>query len=296
MQHAPSPQKKTLPITAPNAPNRAPPTAVFDRATFSGPLFLTNDVIAGAKKIALWKMFAWQDIQNRYRRSKFGVAWIALTHVMFIAAIVVFFSGFSDKNNDAFVHYISVGFAVFSFILANITDGGYVFINSKPWLLGTNLPTSVYVYKSVAKSVFTFVIQLLCSVIIISAFGWRPSLTLLWLGFAAPLILINVVVLQFFLGYLAARFRDVVHIVGALTRFLFFTTPILWVYDESSGLVRQIATLNPLTHYIEIFRSPFLGESPSMLSLNIVFALTIFGILFTSILASKLRSSLPYLV
>jgi len=76
------------------------------------------------------------------------------------------------------------------------------------------------------------------------------------------LLLVDAVFVQMILGYITARFRDVEHLIQSLTRILFFTTPVLWVRQEHTapGIRNMIAELNPMTHALEIFSAPILGQ------------------------------------
>jgi ABC-type polysaccharide/polyol phosphate export permease len=222
-----------------------------------------SDLAAGLKRHEVWRAFAWDETQQRYRRSVFGVAWIALSYVAFVAAIAVFFGAFSGMEGREFVFYVAIGFAAFVFLIGNIIDGCAVFRGSANWIKSSALPYSIYVYKSIARSSFTFALDLCVAFLGMLALGWRPALAALWAAPALVLYFVNAVWIQWFFGMAAARFPDISHLTGALSRMLIFATPVLWVYDRTSGAARMGADLNPLTHLLEIFRKPLLtGEVP----------------------------------
>ena len=113
---------------------------------------------------------------------------------------------------------------------------------------------------------------------------------------ALTLFFLNAIWLQMFFGLIATRWRDVSHLVTAVTRILFFTTPILWVYDERTGMRKMLASVNPLTHFLEVFRGPFLNEAPTSQSWLIVIAWTIGGWIFAIAAASRMQRRLPFWV
>ena len=243
---------------------------------------------------AVWQSFAWDEIQNRYRRSKIGLAWIALSFFIFVFAIGLFFNGFASRSATDFLYYVALGFACFSFLVGNLVDGAAVFKTSANWIKSSTPPYSIYVFKSVARSIFPFLIQIICALLIMLFTGWRPSFTLFWCLPALAVYVINAIWIQIFMGLIAARWQDVSHLVSAITRLLFFTTPIVWVFEERSGLVLLVANLNPLTHFLDILRSPMLGVPPSLTSWLVVSGLTIAGWGATVFAAGRMMRRLPF--
>jgi ABC-type polysaccharide/polyol phosphate export permease len=240
-----------------------------------------KDLWMGISRTELWWAFATEEIQQRYRRSRLGIAWIVISYMLFVAAISVFFGGFSEKRGSDFVAYVSVNYAMFSFLTANLQDGCAVFRSSKTWISSVPFPHSVHVLKSVARSVFVFAICFLVAIIVLLATGHLRT-PISFLAVPAFIVLIfNGILVQTTLGYITARFRDLEHLIQSLTRVLFFVTPILWVRNEQpeGTLRRSIAEFNPFTHALEIFTSPMLGQMPDMLSWQIMGVITLANLL-----------------
>lgn len=255
-----------------------------------------RDLARGLSSTRLWWAFAADEVQQRYRRSRLGLAWIVISYVLFVAAISIFFGGFSDKGANEFTAYVAVNYALFSFLTANLTDGCAVFRASKTWVSSMPLPHSIHVLKSVARAVFVFGISMVVAVLVLLVTGHltRP---VSWLALPAlAVLLVNAVLVQTYLGYLTARLRDVEHLMQSLTRILFFTTPILWVRAEmpEGSLRRTIADINPLTHALEIVSSPLLGHMPDMLSWKVIGALTGVNLLLMLGAAYVAHRRLPY--
>jgi ABC-2 type transport system permease protein len=257
---------------------------------------ILGDLALGLKMGQVWRAFAWDEIQQRYRRSALGLAWILVSYLLFVGAITVFFSGFSSVEQRHFVMYVAIGYAAFTFLVGNIIDGCEVFHASSIWIKSTALPYSIYIYKSLARSLFPFAIQLGGAFALMLSLGWRPQIEALLALPALALYVVNGVWIQFVFGFVTTRFRDISHLTNAITRILFFTTPILWVYADSFGLMRLIADLNPLTHLIEVLRAPLLGEAASLSSWGYVGALTIAGWSAAILLGGLMHRRLPFWV
>lgn len=268
----------------------------ISRGGQSDPLIGLGDLVRGLSQRQLWFAFAADEVQQRYRRSKLGIAWIILSYVMFVAAISVFFGPFSSRGQAEFTAYVAVCYALFAFLTANVTDGCSVFRSSKTWINSVPLPHSIHVLKSVARSVFVFAISMTVAFVVLVATGHLFD-PVAWLAVPAFIVLLfNGVMMQSYLGYAAARFRDLEHLLVSLTRVLFFTTPIIWVRaDQPEGSIRRaIADVNPFTHALEIFSSPLLGYVPDLLSWKIILCLTVVNVLLMLAASYVAYRRLPY--
>ncbi|MCR9276606.1 MAG: ABC transporter permease [Pseudomonadaceae bacterium] len=265
------------------------PDRIYSAESETGMKPFALDMFYGAKSWRVWTSFAFEEISNKYRRTAFGMAWIGISFAIFVAAISAVFGHFSSMSAESFLVYASFGLAAFLFVSNSITDGCNVFSGNRAWILGSSLPYSVYVYKSVLKNLITLAIQLtLCFALL--AWLRYPVADSVWLilpGIA--LLILNSIWIHYLIGIVSSRFHDITQLVLALTRLLFFTTPVLWVYEESTGLRRIIADWNPLTHFVEILRSPMLGESHLDGHWIIVAVMTIVGCVATILVGAYMR-------
>ena len=265
---------------------------------FFDPMLAIRDLIAGARRPSLWIAFASDEIQQRYRRSRLGFAWIVISYVIFVGTISLFFGNFSDLGHKHFTVYVAVNFAIFMFLMGNVTDGCAVFKVAKTWIKSAPLPHSIYVFKSIARSLFVFCVNFLVAIAILYLFGYSLHPVALLAIPAFLILLINAVFVQTTFGYIAARYPDVDHLMQSLMRILYFTTPVLWVRDEHTapGLRTTISELNPFTHALEIFAAPIMGKMPDPKSWVIMGILTVVMFVATVCVAGASHRRLPYWV
>ena len=254
------------------------------------------DLYRGVAAREVWTAFAWDEIQNRYRRSTLGLAWLGLSYLLFVFGIALFFGGFSDLGDGAFVVHVAFGFAVYSLLLAMITDGAAVFSRTAGWVKSSTLPYSTYVFQSLARIAFPFCIQMVIAVLICPFFGWRPGLEALMCVPALLLIVLLCIPAKYSLGLLVARHRDIGHFIQAVSRLFFFTTPVLWVYEETIGPRRLAADLNPMTPFIELFRDPLLGNASTLSQWLSAFGWVMLSWATFLVIAGMLRRRLPFWV
>lgn len=274
----------------------SPAPFVFSARTNYGLLGMVNDIAAGLRAGRVWRAFAWEETKRRYRRSALGLAWIIIGYVAFVGAVALFFGNFNVKTAEAFAGYVAIGFAAFGFITSNIQDGTLVFSGSASWIKSVSLPYSVYALKSVTRSFLPFVLQMTAyfTFAFMTGTELRPIALLSLL--ALPVYAVNAFGAQLLFGYLCARYRDLEHMIGTILRILLFVTPILWVYEDTKGVTRLLADLNPVTHYIEIFRQPLLGLAPSASAWLVVGTSTLLLWIAVLLVGSVMRRRLPFLV
>lgn len=253
-----------------------------------------GDLIDGLRMSDLWRTFAWDEIQQRYRRSLLGVAWIVIAYAMFVGGVSIFFSAFSREDGSFFLMHVAIGYAAFTFIAGNITDGCTVFTGARVWIQSIALPHSIHIYRSICRSIFTFALQFLVAAIIIVAAGWRPSLVNLMVLPAIAVLLLNAVAIQYLMGLISARYRDITHLVNSITRLLIFVTPILWIQTDLDNTRSNFADFNPVAHYVEIFRAPLMGLEPRPLSWIVVGVMTGLVWIAAAVMASRMRRRLAY--
>ncbi|MEP1145146.1 MAG: ABC transporter permease [Henriciella sp.] len=255
-----------------------------------------SDISAGFLAHQIWRNFAWEEILSRYHRSALGLLWIVFGYAFFVGGIAFFFGGFAKMGLGSFTIYVAIGYACFQFLVANVVDGCAVFTGSASWIRSTTLPYSIYVYKSIFRSLLPIALQLI--VVAIAMLYWQPPLkwNIIFVIPAFAIFLINAVAIQYLCGLIAARYRDVTHLVGTITRILIFTTPILWVREERTGVIGLVADLNPLTHYIEIFRAPLMGDDIRTISWFVVAGFTVFVWLAAALAADRMQRRLAFWV
>lgn len=272
----------------------SPPRRTAKTYSRREPASFLADVVQGISLVDVWLTFALDDMHQRYRRSLFGVLWIVLAYALFVGGISFFFGAFSRASPDRFIAHVAIGYAMFAFLMAQVQDGCQVFVNSSTWIKSVSMPYSIHVFRSIFRALFALALCFIVAILAMIYLGWRPTVVALLSlpGFAVYLI--NAVAIQYLLGLIAARFRDVTHLTNSITRIMIFATPILWVREEMTGPRAFVADLNPLTHYLEIVRAPLMGDLARPSSWVITLIITVILWIAASIAGARLRRRLPY--
>lgn len=235
-----------------------------------------RDIKAGFGKLSLVKGLAISDLQQIYRRSLFGLAWIGFSYSLFVIIKVIIFGIFVPVPQDLFTVWVAMGFWIWLFVIGCIMDGCNVFVHNRAWILGTRLPFSVYALQSVAKVLIRLALSVPFVIIFMYVASWSPTLSWAWAIPGIFVLALNGLWVQFVFGTICARYRDITHLTQALMQVLFFVTPILYTPD-ALGDYAKFLNYNPFTHFLAIVRDPVVYGSVPTLSWVVVGVITLVG-------------------
>ena len=120
-------------------------------------------------------------------------------------------------------------------------------------------------FRAVARNVIIFGHNLIIIAGIYLYFGIWPGITMLWVLPGYLLVLLNLIAIGIPLSIAGARFRDIAPITQSMIQVLFFITPIMWIPRLVPGDSLVLA-LNPAAYFLDLIRSPLLGNVPALAS------------------------------
>ena len=264
-----------------------PPASQLSRAL--------SDIARGARAVQLWGPLGWQDIRLRYRRSKLGPFWLTISMGMLVGLLGTLYGMLFQADIARYMPYLALGFIFWTMISGLISDACGIFVNAQGIIKQIEMPLSVHVFRMVWRSLIVLAhnsaIFLVVAVVLRIPPGWTGLLTLPGLVF----LCLNGIWVGLLLGLIAARFRDVPPIMESLMRIGFFITPVIWMPEF---LPQRVALLewNPFYHFLEVVRSPLLGQAPSFISWLVVAGVTLGGWAATLCMYCLFRRRIAYWV
>lgn len=255
-----------------------------------------RDLVHGARLVELWGAMAWFDISQRYARSTFGPFWLTMSLALYTGAIALIYGSLFKTPLPDLIAYLSVGMAIWTFLLTIILEGANVFVASEVAIKQMPAPLCIHVYRLVWRSL-----------IILAHNALVPAAVLLWTGSWSTLvglplaalglvvIVVNSVAVALTLGTLGARFRDLTPLLANFTSLLFFVTPIFW-RAEQLGDRYWIALVNPIYHFIEIVRAPLLTGHVSGTTWVFALGFTVVNLTLAFLIYGRFRVRIPYWV
>lgn len=261
-------------------------------------LATVRDLQNGLKYPHVWALGAIRQITNAYKKTILGPWWITISMCWFVFGLSylrIALRG-SGKSWGEAVSFVGTGFIAFSFLSGAITSSIAIFSGQHGPNSSSTLPVSISIFRVALANVLDFLHEALVIVVLIAAFGIRPS----WIWFQIMPAIISVIIfhigLIMWLGSLVCRYRDVGPIVNMIQRIAIFLSPIFWSVDQIEKSDHfNLIQWNPYTYFLSAFRDPMLNIShnsisnPLVVSFIIAFSNLGLGILVFSYSRSRLN-------
>jgi len=242
-----------------------------------------------------WHYLAWQEVRQRYRRSLLGPLWITISTAIMIMGIGPIYGYLLNQSIVGYIQYLAISIVIWTFISNSINEGCLALISAEPFIRQIKLPYTSYILKSLTKNLI-FLAHNMLIVVVVLIFIPPSNCKTIPLALIGLLIIVgNLFWIILLLSIICARFRDIPQVIGSIVQILFFITPIMWG-AEMLGEKFAIAKLNPLYHFVQIFRAPLLGYYPDSMSWIITLGLMICGLLVSFIVFVITRSKISYLL
>ena len=208
----------------------------------------------------MWTYLSASDVKNRFRRSRLGIVWPMLQQLAFsLGAGIIWSTVFHLKPED-FIPFLTLGFAIWAFIAASMTEGCSAFVIAHGYLKQLPLPQSIFIFRILLTQLIFLAIGLSTALGVLLYFG---KLTLLGLVLSIPGFLILIIYAYGAIGslaYLGLRYRDLQHGLTGIFSLLFVVTPVIYPADV---LIKKGFSLaiygNPFASLIEVVRYPILN-------------------------------------
>lgn len=253
------------------------------------------DVAAAFKRHALIALLAWQDIQQRYRRSALGPFWLTISMSVMISAIGLVFSQVFKVPTQDFLPFIAIGIILWTFISNVILEGCSGFIVAENIIKQLPIPLFVHILRMVWRNVLILGHNIVIFPLVLIAVGKPLGLIALLSIPGFILATINLTWVALILATICARYRDMPQMVGSLIQVTFYLTPIIWMPKTISAHVSgYLLDLNPVYHLLEIMRAPLLGAMPTTTNWLVSLAMAVIGTIFSLAFYGNYRRRIAY--
>lgn len=241
----------------------------------------------------VWRLLAVGDIRDRYRRSRLGPIWLAISTLLFVAFVGSMYARIFNAPLSKYIPYIGFGIVLWGVIASSLTNGAQTFTSARGLYTQVPLPLFTQIFRVVARQIFVFAHQAVAIIIVLVVIGfeWHPTALL-----AIPGLLIyvlNMIWVAGVAGALATRFRDLVPMINAVMPMLFLLTPVLWHVDQVQAESWRVE-INPFWHMINLVRAPLLGELPYRQNVIVAVSITVVGWIVFLAIFSKFQNRLRY--
>ncbi|TWH02321.1 lipopolysaccharide transport system permease protein [Ochrobactrum sp. J50] len=253
------------------------------------------DILEALSKYRLALIFGWQDVAQRYRRSRVGAFWLTLNMAVFIGALGLIFGTLFQSEMHDFLPHLCAGVITWGFISTCLSEGCTTFTSSEGIILQVRMPLFTHIMRVLWRNIIIFAHNIVIFPILLLVLGRMIDFNALWAIPGFVLLCLNLSWMMLILAILCARFRDMTQVVINILQVLFYATPIMWMVKIlPNNVSRAFIELNPFYHFIELVRAPLFGYPPSTLDWTFGFAFAIIGWVVAILFFGRYRWRIAY--
>nr|WP_269135267.1 ABC transporter permease [Vibrio cincinnatiensis] len=256
---------------------------------------LVKDFSKAITERELWSTLAVIEIKRRYKGTKLGVLWRCLNVIIVGVCLGYFYSVILKQEFSDYIPYLISGYVTWELIQQMITDGCRIFTNNASQIKEVPLSYISYVFKHILKCIINFSLGLISVIFVLLFFDRLPQLNIVEFIFGVLVLIFAGFGVGVFLGVLVLLIKDMYELINNILRLVFFITPILWM-PELAGERAFLVHFNPLYYFVDIVRSPLLGEQINENTIYITFSIASAFLVFSAFLYTRYRSRIPFLV
>ena len=241
--------------------------------------FLKSFISLKDYRYLLWDLVS-RDIKTKYRRSFLGIMWSVLNPLLMMLVLTAVFANIFRYQIDDFPVYYLTGYILFNFVSEATNFSMTSIIGAAGLIKKVYIPKIIFPLEKCLFSLVNLLFSLIAAVIVFLIVGVTPQ----WSMLMFPVPILYLFIFNFGLSLILATlntfFRDVGYLYGVFITVWMYLTPIIYPIGILPGWMQSIVRLNPLTLYVEYFRSvtvygivPSLSENLICLSFSLIFLL-----------------------
>ena len=254
-----------------------------------------KDLMRSREKLYLALMLGWQDIRQRYRRSKLGPFWLTISMGVMIAMIGIVFGQVLNSPMSEYLPFLATGIILWTCFSTSVMEGGTAFIDAQGMIRQLDLPLSLYSIRVLWRNIVICGHNIIILPLVFLVVGRGITLDILWLIPGFIVFCWNMLWVSMLLGIFCTRFRDMPQIVNSLLQVFFYVTPIIWMPNAlSARSASLLVDPNPVYHLVQLVRAPILGSSPTLMNWSVAIAMAIIGSVVALWFFGKYKKRIAY--
>ena len=172
-----------------------------------------KDLMRSREKLYLALMLGWQDIRQRYRRSKLGPFWLTISMGVMIAMIGIVFGQVLNSPMSEYLPFLATGIILWTCFSTSVMEGGTAFIDAQGMIRQLDLPLSLYSIRVLWRNIVICGHNIIILPLVFLVVGRGITLDILWLIPGFIVFCWNMLWVSMLLGIFCTRFRDMPQMV-----------------------------------------------------------------------------------
>ena len=237
------------------------------------------------------KSMIYSTLFGRYKNSIIGFGWHFIIPLVTIIVYFIVFSQIRTNPIDDFWLYLASGIFPLNYMISSLSAGSGCIVNNAGMIKKMYFPREIIVLSFSISMFIILIIGLLITIIISFLAGNSITISLIILPFDLLLIFFFSTGCALLFSSLNVYHRDIQHLLNSITLFIFVLTPIFYLINSVDGLLNIVVTINPFTHYVELFhQSIYYKTIPNLSTLTTCIALSFTTFIVGLICFKKLKN------
>ena len=205
-----------------------------------------------------------RDIKVRYKRSALGFLWVMLNPLLMMLVFYFLFSNLFGKTVGNYTAYVMSGITLWQLFAQGTSVASVAFLSNRNLISKIYLPKSIFPISVVASSLVHFVFSLVPLLLIVIASGTPISPYIIFLPLIVIMIFFFSLGISLSISTLAIFFHDVIYIYDVILIAWMYLSAIFYPISILPGKFQTLMSLNPIYHYISLFRASLYGDAIPM--------------------------------
>lgn len=226
---------------------------------------------------------AYREINQRYKQSILGYAWVIINPLFQLLVLSFVFSTIFRiaSYNVPYIIFLIIGLLPWNFFIQSLSSSANALVGNASLITKIYFPREILVYATIIAKAVDFFYSVLIAIFFIIFYKISINLAILWV---IPILIIQLFFtagLSLIISSFNLFYRDIQYLLNLIIQIWFYLTPIIYPVEQFPEKYRFIFSLNPMSVIINDYRQVILGgKAPNLNSMMVaaVVSLVFFGI------------------
>jgi ABC-type polysaccharide/polyol phosphate export permease len=199
-----------------------------------------------------------KDLRLKYRGSVFGFVWSLANPLLMVAVYTLAFTYVLRVRTEGFVFLLLLGLLTWGFFLNSTMMSTAAIVESGGLIRSAGFPRAILPMATVLFNLAQYLLTLgVLLPLALAIFRVAPSPAILLFPIFLSLQIVFTIGIALAVATATAFYRDVKHLLEITMGALFWTTPIVYAYDNVPEFLRLPVLLSPVSSFVVAYQDIF---------------------------------------
>lgn len=226
----------------------------------------------------------WRDVKVRYKQAVFGTGWAILQPLFLMIVFTIFYGRLAGINTGSIPYplFALAGLVLWTFFSNAVSGSGNSVVNNTNLITKVYFPRMIVPAASVGACVVDFLLGFVLLVGLMFYYGVSPTRNLLLLPALVAFTTLFALGVGMWLSALNVKYRDVRFTLPFMMQVWLFVSSVIIPSSVVPEKWRWLLLFNPMSGFIEGFRSALFGHPIDWRALAVGATITIAVLIYSS--------------